>query len=210
MNENKTTDNFFRRSEERRRLIIVYGKKYFKFALRLGDLITQKDSAIQIMMLSLAESRQQKLTNQEKIIYVGDDLSDTYLIGKEDDVFCNYGTHIRMLANNVLIYREMIDKETYQKLADESDMTFEQCMSSYRAMIKLMLADIKDTKNVFKKNGKLGGLALFVVGGPSTLFTIWLEDKVSKVYTWGTKQKLMQYEYVLNIFVKDYLHKFIK
>lgn len=210
MNENKTTDNFFRRPEERRRLIIVYGKKYFKFAFRLENLITQKDPTIQITMLSHAEARQQKLTNQEKIIYVGDDLSDTYLIGKEDDVFCSYGTHIRMLANSVLIFREMIDKETYQKLVDESDMTFEQCVSSYRSMIELMIADVKNTRNVFKKTGKLGGLALFVVGGPSTLFTIWLEDKASKVYTWGTKQKLMQYEYVLNIFVKDYLHKFIK
>ena len=73
MNENKTTDNFFRRPEERRRLIIVYGKKYFKFAFRLENLITQKDPAIQITMLSHAEERQQKLTNQEKIIYVGDD-----------------------------------------------------------------------------------------------------------------------------------------
>ena len=65
-----------------------------------------------------------KLTNQEKKIYVGDDLSDIYHIGKEPDVFCDYGTHIRMIANSVLIYREKIDKETYQKLADESDMTF--------------------------------------------------------------------------------------
>ncbi|MBF1582715.1 MAG: hypothetical protein HXO28_04570 [Prevotella sp.] len=210
MNETKTMDNFFRRTEEKRKLIIVYGKKYFKFALRLENLITQKDPAIKITILSHAEAMQQKLTNQEKKIYVGDDLSDIYHIGKEPDVFCDYGTHIRMIANSVLIYREKIDKETYQKLADESDMTFDQCVSFYKAMFEIMIADIKSTKNVFKKTGKVGGLAFFVVAAPSTLFTMWFEDKASKIYTWGTKQKLMQYEYVLNIFVKDYLHKFIK
>ena len=66
MNETKTMDNFFRRTEEKRKLIIVYGKKYFKFALRLDNLITQKDPAIKITILSHAEAMQQKLTNQEK------------------------------------------------------------------------------------------------------------------------------------------------
>ena len=210
MDASNTTDNFFRRPEEKRKLIIVYGKKYFKFALRLGDLITQKDPAIKITILSHTDAIQQKLTNQEKIIYVGDDLSGTYLIGKEDDVFSGYGTHIRMIANKVLIYREKIDKEAYQKLADESDMTFEQCMSSYKAMVEIMISDVKITKNVFRKTVKVGRLAFFVVAAPSTLFTMWLDDKALKIYTWGTKQKLMQYDYVLNIFVKDYLHKFIK